>query len=73
MFQSQKPENEDYAGLNQYTIEAVADDLKHIYNERNFNELVEELRKRNVPCMWSMKLLICAECESYFYFQSNSI
>uniref|UniRef100_A0A915PN66 VWFA domain-containing protein n=1 Tax=Setaria digitata TaxID=48799 RepID=A0A915PN66_9BILA len=38
-------------GLNLYTIEAVANDQKHIYSERNFTQLIQELRKRNLPCL----------------------
>ncbi|MCP9265419.1 hypothetical protein DINM_020707 [Dirofilaria immitis] len=34
------------AGLNLYTIETVANDQKHIYSERNFTQLIEELRQR---------------------------
>ncbi|OZC10571.1 hypothetical protein X798_02320, partial [Onchocerca flexuosa] len=35
----------DSPGLNLYTIEAVANDQKHIYSEHNFTQLVQELRK----------------------------
>ncbi|VDM21644.1 unnamed protein product [Wuchereria bancrofti] len=38
-------------GLNLYTIETVANDRKHVYSERNFTQLIQELRQRNLPCI----------------------
>ncbi|EFO16780.1 hypothetical protein LOAG_11723, partial [Loa loa] len=38
-------------GLNLYTIETMVDDHKHVYSERNFTQLIQELRQRNLPCI----------------------
>ena len=50
-FQGIGKSDQEYAGVNPHTLEAVAQDLKHVFTERNFAQLIEELRLRNLPCM----------------------
>ncbi|KAK5972563.1 VWFA domain-containing protein [Trichostrongylus colubriformis] len=41
----------DAVTINNYTLEAVASDLKHNYTDKNFDEMISRIRQRNLKCL----------------------
>ncbi|VDL75782.1 unnamed protein product [Nippostrongylus brasiliensis] len=37
--------------INDYTLESVAQDLKHKYTDQNYNQLIDRVRQRNAACL----------------------
>lgn len=41
----------DMVPLNDYTLEAIAQDRKHKYTNENFDQLIDIIRRRNLKCL----------------------
>ncbi|EPB67788.1 von Willebrand factor type A domain protein [Ancylostoma ceylanicum] len=42
---------ENAVTINDYTLEVIAQDAQHKFTDKNFDQLIERVRRRNLPCL----------------------
>ncbi|RCN50471.1 hypothetical protein ANCCAN_03495 [Ancylostoma caninum] len=42
---------ENAVTINDYTLDAIAQDAQHKFTDKNFDQLIERVRRRNLKCL----------------------